>query len=436
MKLNLGSGTGLSAKAFSTAGYVNIDRQTGGEVYPLAYPDESAETVRASHVLEHLPWRQTLDAIRDWVRVLKPGGVLKIAVPDFEWIARQYLAEVDGDAECVPHLTAYLLGSQTDENDYHKAIFDRRGLKHGLELAGLVDVEEWPGDNDCSGLAVSLNLQGTKPVRAPSVLHEADAEAERIAIVVREQAQTTQELSAEGLPPNTIVFNPEEIACVLSVPRLGFISNMQCLLTVANLGIQVRMQQGAFWGQCLTDAILQFMEEPRYRYILTVDYDSIFTADDVLNLYRYMASPAGAHIDALTTVQVRRENDSVLLTMQDAEGKPRGEVTMEEMQQDVVRVRTAHFGLTLFRVDALNRLPHPWFLDVPDADGKWGPGKTDCDVNMWISWAKAGNSLYLAPRVAIGHIEQVVSWPDRSLRTMHQKMSEFHKGGKPVGSWK
>ena len=429
MKLNLGSGTGPSANDFHALGYVNIDRQTGGEVYPLDCADSCADEVRASHVLEHLPWRQTMDALRDWVRVLKPGGVLKIAVPDFEWIAHQYLAEVDGDAECVPHLTAYLMGGQTDENDYHKAIFDKRGLKHGLELAGLVDVEEWPGDADCSGLAVSLNLQGTKPTLTGN-----DA-PEHVDAPVRVTSEP-QELSADSLPPNTIVFNPEEIACVLSVPRLGFMSNMQCLLTVANLGIQIRMQQGAFWGQCLTEAMLQFMEDPKYRYILTVDYDSIFTADDVLNLYRIMASPAGAEIDALTTVQVRRENDSVLLTMQDADGKPRGEVTYEEMQQEAVRVRTAHFGLTLFRVDALLRLPHPWFLDVPDAEGKWGPGKIDCDVSMWISWQATGNSLYLAPRVAIGHLEQVVSWPDRSLKTMHQKIKDFHKVGKPAGAWK
>lgn len=36
----------------------------------------------ASHVLEHIPWYKTEEVLREWVRVLKPGGVLEVWVPD------------------------------------------------------------------------------------------------------------------------------------------------------------------------------------------------------------------------------------------------------------------------------------------------------------------------------------------------------------------
>src|SRR5574337_1812195 len=41
--------------------------------------DESFGTVYASHILEHLP--DPVEALRNWYRVLKPGGFLLFAVP-------------------------------------------------------------------------------------------------------------------------------------------------------------------------------------------------------------------------------------------------------------------------------------------------------------------------------------------------------------------
>lgn len=111
MKLNIGSGGDVE-------GYVSIDRKQGKEAYPLDYPDDSIEEVRASHILEHFPRGQVERVIREWVRVLKPGGCLKIAVPDFDWI----LAHRDD-----PMWQGYLFGGQSDNNDFHH-IADRKSV--------------------------------------------------------------------------------------------------------------------------------------------------------------------------------------------------------------------------------------------------------------------------------------------------------------------
>ena len=59
-----------------THGDVRIDRQDAGS---LTFPDSSFDRVIAAHVLEHLA--QPHRVIREWVRVLKPGGVLSLVLP-------------------------------------------------------------------------------------------------------------------------------------------------------------------------------------------------------------------------------------------------------------------------------------------------------------------------------------------------------------------
>jgi SAM-dependent methyltransferase len=114
--------------------------------------------IRASHVLEHFPHGQIADVLKEWVRVLKPGGELRIAVPNFEWIAENYVAGQPINTQ------GYVMGGQIDEADFHKAIFDKRSLTRQLAGAGLMLIREWKSElQDCAALPVSLNLCGTKP---------------------------------------------------------------------------------------------------------------------------------------------------------------------------------------------------------------------------------------------------------------------------------
>ena len=87
IKLDLGAGA-ISPEGFTPLGNVN-----GTSIFPLPYADGSVDVIRASHVLEHFPHRQIVGRHQaEWVRALKPGGVLQIAVPDFKVIAERYLA--------------------------------------------------------------------------------------------------------------------------------------------------------------------------------------------------------------------------------------------------------------------------------------------------------------------------------------------------------
>ena len=70
---------------------------------PLPFNDHSCAVVYCSHVLEHFARADAPPFLRECHRVLLPGGILRVVVPDLETIARLYVRHLDralsGDAE-------------------------------------------------------------------------------------------------------------------------------------------------------------------------------------------------------------------------------------------------------------------------------------------------------------------------------------------------
>lgn len=59
----------------------------------LPFPDNSAEAVYASHLLEHLYLDEEEFLLRECFRVLCPGGTLRVVVPDLKAIIEEYMRE-------------------------------------------------------------------------------------------------------------------------------------------------------------------------------------------------------------------------------------------------------------------------------------------------------------------------------------------------------
>ena len=149
MKLNLGSGSQ------PIEGYANLDGAQGDAIFPL--PFSGVDEIRASHVLEHFGQEESIDVVFEWVRALKPGGVLKIAVPDFDDIVRRIRL-----GESWPY-EAIIMGGQVDERDYHKSLWTCDKLRTVMAGAGLTDIQTWQSEiDDCASYPFSLNLQGVK----------------------------------------------------------------------------------------------------------------------------------------------------------------------------------------------------------------------------------------------------------------------------------
>jgi hypothetical protein len=382
----------LGAGARSPAGYTPMGNAHGTPIYPLPHGDGTVDAIRASHVLEHFSHRDIPAVLADWVRALKPGGTLAIAVPDFARIAENYIAGV-------PQMTeAYLMGGQGAPDDYHKALFDQAQLKSALAAAGLMLIRPWASDQpDCASLPISLNLCGTKP-------HMAEI----------------------------------GVSAVMSVPRLGFMDNMfSAIEALPALKVPLRRCTGAYWGQCLERAIEETLETDAPDAVLTLDYDSVFTRRDVATLMQLMC--CNPDIDAIAAVQAGRGNASGrLFTIRGDTGQNLTGVPADLFAQDLTKVSTAHFGLTLIRASKLAALPKPWFADVPAPDGSWNEGRIDADIAFWRKWETAGNTLALANRVPIGHLELTVLWPaplGPETTPITQPVGEWREHGKPKKAW-
>jgi len=378
VRLNLGAGK------YPVEGYLNLDRQTGNEAYPLPYDDNSVDAIRASHVLEHFSHRDIRNVMAEWVRVLKPGGVLKVAVPDFDWCIQKYTA-----GERQP-FEMYIMGGHVDEDDRHGSIFTADKLRRLMKSVGLVDIEPWESEiQDCASLPVSLNLQGTKP---------------------------------EPLPQ-------WKVRAILSAPRFGPIDHAACCHeALTPLGIRPKIVFGALWGQCLERGLEDIVNEG-VDYILTLDYDSVFARSHVEALLRLAAKHPEA--DAIAATQLKRHDGSPLMSVVTPEGKTEQEVRLDELDKPLFPVASAHFGLTLIKAEALKRLPHPWFKGEPNAEGRWDTGKTDDDIWFWRKWREIGNTAFVANRVVIGHMQPTILWPDSHFRPIHQHPSDFWKSGPP-----
>ena len=74
--------------------FPHIDYRHDIATLPM-FADGSAELVYASHCLEYFDREQAREVLREWGRVLRPGGILRVAVPDFPALVKVY--EATGD---------------------------------------------------------------------------------------------------------------------------------------------------------------------------------------------------------------------------------------------------------------------------------------------------------------------------------------------------
>jgi len=124
----------------------------GDIVRGLPVPDHSCDGVYASHVIEHLP-RSLVDvALANTIRLLRPGGIFRVVVPDLGRMIAAYLADPDHDTRAdlliaetglaVERLPGGRLRSFAYKfgNSRHGWLWDEASLRRLLERAGFSDV--------------------------------------------------------------------------------------------------------------------------------------------------------------------------------------------------------------------------------------------------------------------------------------------------------
>ena len=123
----------------------------------LPWDDNTFGEIRAVDVLEHISYRETLPALTEWCRIMKPGGRLYVQVPDVRTAVTWWLSNPDrlmtqefAHLPPIVSLAWRMMGGHADGEitqdgddwrwNAHYAMFDTESLAWYLVKAGF-DVE-------------------------------------------------------------------------------------------------------------------------------------------------------------------------------------------------------------------------------------------------------------------------------------------------------
>ena len=158
-------------------GWINIDARNASHVHINTdiidlkdFADNSVGEIYLCHVLEHFSFEEVKTVLDVFYKKIKPGGLLRLSVPDFSLMAESYLTKK------VPlkSLKYALMGGQDYEYNFHKSVYDFETLAQILAEAGFSNSEEYEtikdfgielGDwstGEIAGHPVSLNIKTRK----------------------------------------------------------------------------------------------------------------------------------------------------------------------------------------------------------------------------------------------------------------------------------
>lgn len=130
-------------------GYIHVDIQKYPHVDVIhditqdmshLFAPESIDEIYACHVLEHIPRSEIITTLCRWQKLLKVGGKLRLAVPDFEAAVKTYL---DNPLQLYDSLLGLLYGGQRNPWDYHTFTFDFVNVSRLLHEVGFDHVERY-----------------------------------------------------------------------------------------------------------------------------------------------------------------------------------------------------------------------------------------------------------------------------------------------------
>ncbi|HEY64311.1 MAG TPA: glycosyltransferase [Caldilineae bacterium] len=127
---------------------------------PLPFDEGTFDEILSRSCLEHISWRKVIDLLRDWRRVLKPGGMLRIWMPDLEYLCRAYLSGKSDEHLDSAYIAASekllggytpaawaiikMFGGQDYPDNFHRAVYDFATFSRILQMAGFERIERLP----------------------------------------------------------------------------------------------------------------------------------------------------------------------------------------------------------------------------------------------------------------------------------------------------
>lgn len=183
MKLHLGCGKRFFPGFIHVDldSYPHIDYQHDIKKLPM-FKNNTVDLIYFCHGVEYFDRFEVLDVLKEWRRVLKKGGKLRLAVPDFEALVSVYKKTGELDRVIGPIYGRIKIKTRKGEEFlYHKTTYDFKSLRRVLEQSGYVKIKRYnwrqtehhqyddfsqayfPHMQKETGKLISLNVEATKP---------------------------------------------------------------------------------------------------------------------------------------------------------------------------------------------------------------------------------------------------------------------------------
>jgi predicted SAM-dependent methyltransferase len=125
--------------------FINVDAVPQAKTHVISdarrlpmFKDNSVDLIYASHVIEHFPRGQIKTALKEWLRMLKPGGVLRFGVPNFDELIRMY----QKSGNDIDSIVNQLMGQDGEWDDHH-SIWNKEYAEKILKEVGYAEVRTW-----------------------------------------------------------------------------------------------------------------------------------------------------------------------------------------------------------------------------------------------------------------------------------------------------
>ena len=134
MKINIGCGWRNFGEDWIHIDGGDYDHLDYKNITKLEFEDNSVDLIYASHVLEYFDRDEVIPVLKEWNRVLKEDGILRLAVPNFYAMIQLYfLNNYPLDTFLGP---LYGKMKMADKTIYHKTTYDWNSLCDTLTTAG------------------------------------------------------------------------------------------------------------------------------------------------------------------------------------------------------------------------------------------------------------------------------------------------------------
>jgi predicted SAM-dependent methyltransferase len=136
--------------------YVNLNKR-------WKYADNSVDVVYSSHLLEHLSLKSAALFLRESYRCLKPGGVIRLVVPDLYKICKAYIADYESGKENPSGFIMWAMNLHREAqygsniSVFKKIVYEWEGYPHQHKF--MYDEKELSGKMKAAGFTDILSLQ-------------------------------------------------------------------------------------------------------------------------------------------------------------------------------------------------------------------------------------------------------------------------------------